>query len=183
MGDNITDAEWEALVKVHEFDARESWTNRDQASRAWTRTQLRMMAEKLSRTIYENFDIPVACAYSGSKGVHVYGFTGVLPAHKAREAAEMTLELAGGFVAVRGNSFFKTVDQSPLRGFPNLSIEVFPKQSSLEGKDLGNLMRLPLGRNRKTSDPTFFIDQKAPMSQLAPHADPVALLKSGNPWA
>lgn len=181
--DEITDERWQELVKYHGFDARESWADRAHPSRAWVKMQLRVIAEKLSSTIKQEFDLPVACAYSGSKGLHVYGFTGSVPAHEAREAAELVLNLIGEFQAHRGASFFKTIDQTPLRGFPNLSIEVFPKQVTLDGKDLGNLMRLPLGRNMKTKDPTFFLDQRAPLGQIAPHPDPISLLKNGNPWS
>lgn len=178
-----TDAEYDAAIKYHQFNPREAWLDRSHPSRSWLKFQLRLMAEKLSRTIKEEFDLPVACAYSGSKGIHVYGFTGSVPAQEAREAAELVLSLVGGFELYRGKNFYRTTDQTPLRGFPNLSIEVFPKQTTLDGKDLGNLMRLPLGRNMKTTDPTFFLDQTAPLGQLAPHKDPEALLENGNPWA
>lgn len=183
LPDDITDEQWNAMVQVHEFDPREAWRDRAHPSRDWTKMQLRSMVEKISRVVAEEFDLPVAAAYSGNKGVHVYAFTGTVDAAQAREAAELTLGLVGGMEPTRGNNFYQTVDKSPLRGFPNLSIEIFPKQANLEGKDLGNLMRLPLGRNQKTMDPTFFIDQRAPLTQLVPHPDPVALLNSGRPWA
>lgn len=183
MDENTTEEQFQSMLMAHAFNPRESWRERNHPSRDWTKYQLRMLVEKLSKTIKQEFDLPVASAYSGSKGAHVYAFTGVVDAKEAREAAELTLSLAGDFELHRGKNFFRTVDQTPLRGFPNMSIEIFPKQSSLEGKDLGNLMRLPLGKNQKTNDPTFFIDQRAPMGHLVPHPDPIALLKSGNPWA
>jgi hypothetical protein len=59
---------------------------------------------------------------------------------------------------------------------------VFPKQDSLAGKDLGNLMRLPLGRNLKNpKDPTFFIDMTTPMGVMSP-IDPVYALTTETPW-
>ncbi len=183
LSDDATDNDYQAAVKYHSFDAREAWLDRGNPGRGWLKYQLRVMAEKLSRTIKEEFDLPVACAYSGSKGIHVYGFTGTVPAREAREAAELVLNLLGEFELYRGSNFFRTIDQTPLKGFPNLSIEVFPKQVTLDGKDLGNLMRLPLGRNMKTQDPTFFLDQRAPMGQLVPHPDPVSLLENGSPWS
>lgn len=183
LPDDITNEQYEALVKVHEFDAREAWLDRAHPSRSWTKMQLRMLAERISRTVAEEFDLPVATAYSGAKGLHVYAFTGTVDAAEAREAAELTLQLVGGIELSSGTNFFRSTDQSPLRGYPNMSIEMFPKQANLDGKDLGNLMRLPLGRNQKTMDPTFFVDQRAPLNQLVPHPDPVALLNSGRPWA
>lgn len=183
LPDGITEEQYQAMIQVHEFDAREAWGIRSHPSRTWTKTQLRMLVEKLSSTIKEEFDLPVVSAYSGGKGVHVYGFTGPVPAVEARQCAELVLQLAGGFELKRGKNFFQTIDQSPVTGFPNISIEIFPKQTSISDKDLGNLMRLPLGRNMKSNDPTFFIDQRLPLSQIAPHPDPIALLESGNPWA
>lgn len=182
LPENCTDEQWASLVKTHPFDAREAWLDRAHPSRDWTKMQLRTMVERISRVVSEEFGLPTVSAYSGAKGVHVYAFTGTIDAAQAREAAELTLQLVGGIELARGKNFFRTTDQSPLRGFPNLSIEVFPKQANLDGKDLGNLMRLPLGRNQKTMDPTFFIDQRAPMTHLVPHPDPLELLRSGRPW-
>lgn len=179
---DISDEDWNKRLKVHECNPREAWLDRAHPGRPWLKYQLRVIAEKLSRTVAQEFELPVVSAYSGSKGVHVYAFTGPISANEAREAAETTLALAGGFELFRGKNFFRTVDQHPFTGFPNLSIEVFPKQGSLEGKDLGNLMRLPLGRNLKSQDPTFFIDQRAPLAQLVPHPDPLTLLETGRPW-
>lgn len=181
-GYDMSNEEYDSLIKTHPFDAREAWLDRAHPSRRWLKYQLRCVGEKLARTVAEEFELPVAMAYSGAKGIHVYAFTGSINAAEAREAAETTMALAGGFELFRGHNFFRTTDRHPFTGFPNLSIEIFPKQGSLEGKDLGNLMRLPLGRNQKTQDPTFFVDQRAPLGQLVPHPDPVSLLKTGRPW-
>ena len=65
----------------------------------------------------------------------------------------------------------------------NLTVEIFPKQASMKDKDLGNMVRLPLGRNKKNpKDPCFFIDQTLACTELKPHPDPVHLLESGNPF-
>lgn len=168
--------------QVHEFDPRASWLDRAHPSRKWTKYQLKMMASMLMKAISEELEIPCAAAYSGGKGVHVYGFLGLAPAEDAREGAQIVLDSIGKFKATRGTNFFKWDDDDPVQGYPNLSIEVFPKQSSLDGKDLGNLMRLPLGRNLKSTDPTFFIDMRTPMSVMAP-VDAEWALTTGNPWA
>lgn len=181
-GGDLTNEQFDAAVQVTPCNPRESWRNRAHPGREWFKYQLRGVADRLSRAIYETLEIPVAAAYSGSKGIHVYGFTGPVKAAEAREAAEIVLDSVGEFELKKGKNFFQTVNQDPYTGFPDVSIEVFPKQESLSGKDIGNLMRLPLGRNLKSNDPTFFLDQQAPQFKLVPHGDPIALLKNGNPW-
>ena len=166
---------------IHEFDAREAWQDRAHPSRKWTKYQLRMISARLMKIIHEELELPCAMAYSGGKGVHVYAFTGLISAADARDGAGIVLETLGGWKASRGDNFFRSEDTLPITGYPNLSIEVFPKQDSLAGKDLGNLMRLPLGRNLKSTDPTFFVDINAPMTELRP-VDPEYALTTTNPW-
>lgn len=167
---------WEdADGNVYTMDGREAWLDRSHPGRPYMKCQFKEIAHKLLRGIYETLGIPCAAAYSGGKGIHVYGFTGLLPAPDAREGAEIVLESMGGFTPSRGVNFFTH------ERFPNLSIEVFPKQTSLDGKDLGNLMRIPLGRNLKSKDPTFFLDMTAPMAQFSP-VDPEWALSAPNPW-
>lgn len=162
-------------------DLRGEWLNRRFVGRNWLKLQFKLMAHKLMRAVVEELDLPTVAAYSGGKGVHVYAFTGLISAAEAREGAQIVLDSLGEFEAVRGENFFKHRDTDPEKGFPNLSIETFPKQGSLDGKDLGNLMRLPLGRNMKSKDPTFFIDMRSPMGQMIPR-DPAEALLVGNPW-
>lgn len=171
----------DAEPTLHEFDAREAWLDRSHPSRPWQKYQLKMVASQLCKAIFEELELPCAVAYSGGKGVHVYAFTGLISAQDAREGSRIVLESIGGWEASRGDNFFRSKDRSPITGFPNLSIEVFPKQDSLDGKDLGNLMRLPLGRNLKSSDPTFFIDMRTPMTDMRPVDAEFAI--RGNPWA
>ncbi len=160
---------------------REAWLDRAHPARWWMKTQFKAMAHMLLKAIWEELELPCAAAYSGGKGIHVYGFTGPISAVEAREGAQIVLDALGCFEATRGTNFFKHKDTDPFLGFPNLSIETFPKQGSLDGKDLGNLMRLPLGRNLKSTDPTFFIDMTTPLALLAP-VDPVFALTTDNPW-
>lgn len=165
---------------------RDLWMDRRREaapSRAWLKYQMRHLSQIIASKVHE-MNLPTAVAYSGSKGVHVYGFTGSLPAKEVREAAMIALDMSGEFEAVRGNNFFKHKNDDPFTGFANFSIEVFPKQDSLEGKSLGNLVRLPLGVNHKNpKDPTFFVDMTTPLAELKPHANPVKLLEEGNPFA
>lgn len=164
---------------------RDLWMDRSRAAapaRTWMKFQMKQLAHMVASKVVE-LDIPCAVAYSGSKGVHVYGFTGVLPAQEVREAAMLVLDMIDEFEPMRGKNFFQHKNDDPIHGFKNFSIEVFPKQGSLEGKSLGNLMRLPLGKNWKNpKDPTFFVDMTTSLADFKPHSDPVKLLEGGNPF-
>ena len=170
----------DAEPTIHTFDAREAWLDRSHPSRNWQKLQLKTVAHRLATVITEDLELPCAVAYSGGKGVHVYAFTGLITAADAREGASIVLDTVGGWKPSRGDNFFRSEDRDPITGFPNLSIEVFPKQSTLADKDLGNLMRLPLGRNLKSKDPTFFVDMTSPLAQMVP-VDPIHAL-AGKPW-
>lgn len=162
-----------SLVPVE--DLRGAWLNRAHPSRDYMKYQFKMIAHELCRAIIEELNLPCAVAYSGGKGIHVYCFTGLLSAQDARLGSRIVLDSLEGMKPVRGDNFFKT-DR-----YPNLSIECFPKQDSLDGKDLGNLMRLPLGRNLKSTDPTFFIDMSSPLAEFRP-IDPILALSMDNPF-
>ncbi len=77
--------------------------------------------------------------FSGGKGYHFwYFFDEPVPPEKVRSALEkIRLGIAGDLGA--------------------FSIEVFPKQDSLKGKGLGNLVKLPLGVHRLTGKRSCFI--------------------------
>lgn len=164
---------------------RDLWMDRSRTAapaRAWFKYQMKHLAHMLAAKVVE-LEIPCAVAYSGSKGIHVYGFTGSLPATEVREAAMLVLDLLDEFEPMRGKNFYQHKNDDPFHGFQNLSIEVFPKQGSLDGKSLGNLMRLPLGRNWKNpKDPTFFVDMTTPLAVMKPHSDPIKLLEGGDPF-
>ena len=80
----------------------------------------------------------------------------------------------GQFQPDRGKNFYKIVGGAPWAA--SVSVETFPKQDSLEGKKLGNLLRMPLGRNQKSPDPCFFVDQRAAQTHLDPVEDPLSVL-------
>jgi hypothetical protein len=165
-----------------EADAREIWRDRAHPGRDWMKLQFHSLAHRLVAAIENELAIPCAVAYSGAKGIHVYGFTGVVPADEAREGAMIVLDSLSNWKPSRGTNFFRCEDGNPVTGYPNLSIELFPKQAALDGKDLGNLMRMPLGRNLKAPDPTFFIDMRAPMNELTP-VDPIWALTTPSQFA
>lgn len=166
-------------VAVLEFDAREAWLDRGHPSRNWQKYQLKVVAHSLARAVREELDIDVAVAYSGGKGLHVYGFTGPIAASDAREAAKIAIDSTEKWKPSRGDNFYESIDPNPITSFPNISIELFPKQDNLGNDGLGNLMRLPLGKNKKNpKDPTFFVDMTSPMAQLVPLDAETALMAS-----
>lgn len=136
---------------------------------------LRCMAEGLARLAYKRLQIPVGIAYSGNKGLHVYAFTGEMPAEVQKELA---LDLLGNgpFEAVRGDNFWRHA-----YAYTMLEIEVFPKQTSLDGKDLGNLMSLPLGVHQVTGNDKFFVDCRSTVDRLV-QKDPMQVLEGDMPW-
>ena len=192
-------------------DLRSIWHSRDRKdlpARDYIKWQFRQIGDSLAASIHSQLDLPTAVAYTGNKGIHVYGFTGKTQASVAKDAAEFVLATQKVFEPSRGDNFYADtrsevipvigrepdpayVDRWATRGpvdtfdpyhFHNLHIEVFPKQRSLEGKDLGNLVRLPLGRNlHAPSDPTFFVDLTQPQRTFKP-IDPVYALTAPNPW-
>lgn len=142
--------------------------------------QLRCLAEGLAMKIVRTFDgdIPVAISYSGGKGLHVYGFTGTIPAADARGAAVEVLNAFNCFEPSKGENFFR----HKFGAYRDIEIEVFPKQDTLEGKKLGNLMALPLGVHRKTGAKKFFLDCRVGYTTLK-GVDPVAALEGEvPPW-
>lgn len=167
---------------VHNGNPRTEWLDRASPARPFLKTQMGMLARKLIGTIQKELEIPCAAAYSGSKGVHVYGFPGPRSAESVRKAANYVLTCTDEWELYKGQHFWRHKLRDPEMGYPNFSLEVYPKQDSLEGKDLGNLLRLPMGRNLKSADPCFFLDLNTPIGVMAPHPDPVALLTSGNPY-
>lgn len=182
--EGMDEATWEVSAQPVACDPRATWADRSATgARMWFKSQMSILARRFCRIIQEELGLPCAAAYSGSKGVHVYGFTGPRQAAEVREMALYILDFTDEWDLHRGQSIFKHRNQDPFLGYQNFSIEVFPKQASLEGKDLGNLMRLPLGRNLKSQDPTFFLDFNTPIATLAPHPNPVQLLTEGNPFA
>lgn len=164
---------------IRELSPRTAWRDRAHPARSFMKMQFRMMAGLLAAEVQKSLEIPVAVSYSGFKGLHVYGLTGPIKAQDAREGAQIVLDSLGCFAPSRGKAFWAHQDQSP-EGYPNLSIEVFPKQTEISEGGYGNLMSLPLGKNSH-GDPRFFVDVRKPMSELVPQ-NPIQHLTQ-NIWA
>ena len=159
---------------------REDWQNRADPYRTEYKMLMREISNQFARMVHTHLGIPVGIAYSGYKGMHVYGFTGSLAAAEVREAGRIIME-AAGWIPSRGYAFFspgETVNPD----FNIFTIEVYPKQDSIEGKDLGNLVKLPCGVDQRSKVRSFFIDTTAPYSVLQPHPDQLGVLDTGNPW-
>jgi hypothetical protein len=161
---------------------RELWGREQLVCRPWMVYQFRMIAEKLAGIAQKELEIQTAVAYSGNKGVHVYCFTGPIPAKDARDGAQLVLDTLGEFELVRGNNFWKHRDTDPVDGFPNLSVEVFPKQAEISADGFGNLMRLPGGIHQKSKSEGYFLDCTAPLNDLRP-LDFTTALEVADPWA
>jgi hypothetical protein len=170
----------ELMEGVQKCDPREVWAKQEPAAAVeYFTIGLRCLAEGLGHIIHRVLDIPVAILNSGGKGYHVYGFTGTQPANDVRDAALSVLRDLDIFEPVRGENFWKHKLEHSFRA--NMTIEVFPKQGSLEGKDLGNLMRLPLGVNRKTGRRAHFVNCKVGYNKIL-EMDPVRALEGDMPW-
>lgn len=182
--DRLTEA-WEHLLRLGRRDGnpRELWQDKKHPSRPYYLRQMRGLAELLSQRIRSELDIPLICEYSGFKGLHIYGLTGPIGAGEARTLALAVLDSFERFEPVRGDSVFRDTEEDPEIGFPTIEIEVFPKQDEVKSDGFGNLLSLPLGRNRKNPGvKKFFLDQRAPHATIAPHPDPYRLLETGDPW-
>lgn len=183
--------EYGVYGNFEEANPRQTWMSRKQGpARQMMRFQMHYLAHKMVRAIREELEIPAVAAYSGSKGVHVYGFTGKASATLARQGAAVVLA-ATGWNLFRGNNVYTYSNpdvfgqSNEVMNFHQYSLEVYPKQDSLEGKEkgLGNLMRLPLGVNYKSpKDRAFFVDLRAPFNELIP-MDPIEALTTSDPWA
>lgn len=168
------------------YAPREAWRDRTHPSRGFVKYMLRQVSEALAYGLRTELGLHTAIAYSGSKGVHVYGFTDPVDVAEARAGCELALDAAGAllggtFELHRGKNFYKLYS-GPAWG-DSFAVEIFPKQSSMEGRKLGNLMRLPLGVNLKNpADPCFFIDRTTAYTHLDPAPAEVALDRS-RAWA
>lgn len=170
-------------IPPHNFHPREVWAKKrsdpDEVMQVILmqqtfRAQFRAIGEGLASRITRNLtSVKSAIAYSGSKGIHVYGFTG--DEEEANDVRALALEILSShtYHQVRGDNFWKHDDE-----FPHFTIEVFPKQDKVrDGDGLGNLMRLPLGRNMKGGK-AFFLDPAAQRTEFE-ELDPMEAMLFG----
>ena len=142
-----------------ECDPRVSWLDPDSPHRDHLCVSLRTTADMIATEAQRVFGCPVAMADSGGKGLHVYVLTGERDAKITRMWGKRMMTKLG-FVNTRGENFFITDSDSVVE------VEMFPKQDSLDGKDLGNLMKLPMGVHQKTRQRSCFITMNANLDTL-----------------
>lgn len=155
---------------------RGEWKRADSPYLGELTTILRCVGGALAIRTRDLLGHRVAISYSGSKGLHVYAFFAEpMNAGEAREQAWFVLESFGSFERFRGQNFWRHSTACP-----EIEIETFPKQAGMEGKELGNLMRLPLGIHRVNEERGFMVDPSLPDDQLEPLSDPLTALVEGN---
>ena len=153
--------------------------------RGYLSQQMRGMANKIMRAVSDNLKVPTTMAYTGSKGVHVYAFTGLIDCELAVVGKNIVFDSLG-FVRVKGKNFFMHPDAGNREdSYAELDVEGYPKQEDLnESRQFGNLVRLPLGVNRKNpSHPCFFMDARGNHgSRAIMRRDALDALTSDDPW-
>jgi hypothetical protein len=149
-----------------EFNPREAILNPEAPGYRDCVIGLRVLADGLAYRINRMLGISVALEWSGAKGIHVYGFTGEIPAETAQKMAFQILEGFSVFQQYRGKYFWRHVDPSPEAFEQLVTIEVFPKQDAVENGGYGNLMKLPLGIHQGTKERSKFLTTNAPLDAV-----------------
>lgn len=165
----------------YECNPREVFRDEAHRGRDSLVVNLRSAASAIAGHTKRLLRAPVVVTASGSKGLHVYAMTGTQRAADLRQAGITILRSfrqpdgSAVFEPDRGASVFRSVRN------PNYVVELFPKQSSLKDDAFGNLMRLPLGVNRRSNQNGFVVDQRAGLDVLHP-SDPIRAFAEGDVW-
>ncbi len=191
------DEYWQLPTEMDEYgvfgnwqpgDPRAVWRSRVQGpAREFLKFKMRTITSKIANDAFLLSGFPVAVSYTGNKGMHVYVFTGKIPAKEARVMAKLILDHEGGWIPYKAMYDYmhpnNDLINDPAENNEQFSLEVFPKQDQVdEDKPLGNLLRLPLGVNKKSpKDPTFFVDMQSALGEIKP-MDPIKALTTDNPW-
>jgi len=158
-----------------DINPREVWSGPTTTCKKDLALQIFAMGDGLARRIKKLLGIKVMVAYSGNKGLHVIGcLPPRTPAATAREMAVFILEGLQVFEPLKGHNFWKHST-----GYPSLELEVFPKQDEVRADGFGNLVRLPLGVNRKSGKPGFFLKLDVPFGTFVVD-DTMEVLTSGS---
>ncbi len=131
-------------------------------------SQWKKSMERLHRVACRIIDIgaehgiPVYLEDSGFKGRHCWIFLETpVPASVAKKL---------------GDFFIECLDEKS----PEVSIELFPKQSRVKRGGLGNLIKLPLGFHKKTGKRSLFMNPDGtPVKQQLKHLDGIERVKRG----
>lgn len=160
------------------INPREVWSGPTTRTKLDLALQIKSLAQGLAKRtakLVDPADSKVMVAYSGNKGMHVIcTMPPGTPADDARATAVYVLETFAAFVPTKGKNFFRHDG-----GYHSLEIEVFPKQDEVNSDGYGNLVRLPLGINRKSGKPGFFLRVDDPLDKFQVD-DPFLVLKEGS---
>jgi hypothetical protein len=121
----------------------------------WARIVLMGAVYAVNKAIRESLELPTLCVITGG-GAHVIApLPEPMPASDARSAG---IEIVASLPSARQRNdiFFDYGAHN------ELSIEVFPKQDTLEDKPFGNLIRLPFGWHYEAGIRTYAIDPDRP---------------------
>ncbi len=131
----------DSSVKTAVVDADLKKSLRGQRPDAATRSRIAREKDYLARQMEQfgqELGSPPLVEFSGAKGYHFwFFFQKPLPAGQVRQLLEPLVENLGGDLAC-------------------FQLELFPKQDSLEGRRLGNLVKLPLGVHRLSGKRSYF---------------------------
>lgn len=120
----------------------------------WACIMVQSWLQLLKKHVKESLGLDSLPVVSGGGGHLFVPLPEPMPAIEARSAAiEILLTIPG---VTKVNDIFNKVGP-----FNELSIEVFPKQDTLDGKDYGNLLRLPFGWHYEAGIRTYSIDPDA----------------------
>jgi len=157
------------------INPREVWAGPTTQAKRDLALQVYAMADGLAKRTQKLLGCKVIVCYSGNKGLHVIGCLDPrTPADQARASAVQVLESLKVFEPLKGNNFWKHTI-----GYPSLEIEVFPKQDGVKSDGYGNLVRLPLGINRKSGKPSFFLRLDVEFGKFVID-DPLEVLTAGS---
>ncbi|AKC03025.1 DNA primase [Gordonia phage GordDuk1] len=149
----------------------------DSAERHWLEWQLKTVARLLEYRI-RKMGIKTLVSFSGSKGMHVYGFPSPgeqVNAVDLRALGHAVIDDFGYLIqADNANGVNYTGDPWD-QTFMLFDFELFPKQDSAE--NYGNLVRMEMGINKKSGKPGFFVDLEDQDYTLSRVSDPVILLE------
>lgn len=165
-----------------ECDPRAEWKDLNSPLRPWLVTTMRMLAEGIAHRIHRMQKFPVAVVSSGGKGMHVHVYCGTRPASEARALANKSL--SSWIDPETGDNLFKKQGsfqwKHTLEMYAPITMEVFPKQDTINETGFGNLVRLPLGTHPTTKQRSYFIDLATdPVRHPAAELDPLIALTEG----
>lgn len=160
------------------YNPREAWLQDGTPQHFELLVQARSIAEGFATRVHSLMSIPVAIAYTGGKGFHVYCFTGTIPADAARKMAHGIMTGWSCFEPSRGDNFWRH-KQTDL--FPDIEIETFPKQGHVDEDGFGNLMALPLGINQVTKKEKFFVTTRTELKTIG-RMNAIRALEGDLPW-